>query len=114
MALGMGFFAAPAGIPTAEDAEGSRSLPETDFARGAASRLGWVDVLLLPKPAPVSSVVDNFFFRSARATASASQAAFNRPRVAGRLLVHSAESASPAIWAIVRPVSTEVSSFSMS
>src|SRR6266852_8464953 len=45
-----------------------------------------------------------FFFRSARAIASASHPAFTFPRDAGRLLVHSADPASPAICAMVRPV----------
>ena len=62
----------------------------------------------------VPPVVNTFRFLSARATASASHAAFNFPRVAGRLLVHSAEPLSPAISAMVRLVSTEVLYWSIS
>src|SRR5271156_12190 len=52
-------------------------------------------------------------FESARAIASASHAAFTLPRVAGRLLDHSAEPASPAICAMVRSVKIDVSYFSL-
>ena len=47
------------------------------------------------------------FFLSIFATASASQAAFNFPRPAGRLLRHSADRSSPAISAIFRLVNTD-------
>jgi len=47
------------------------------------------------------------FFLSNFAIASASHGAFTAPRDAGRLLVHFAEPWSPAISAMLRPVSTD-------
>src|ERR1700722_2024097 len=59
------------------------------------------------------SSVNALRFLSARAIASASHAAFTLPPGAGRLVVHFAEPASPAICAMVRSLKTEVSNLSI-
>src|ERR1700690_2716160 len=100
MAVGIGLRAARVRPLTAEIAELGAEFAEVFFARFArCSALSAVKAFFLPAA----------FLRSALATASASQAALSLPRVAGRLLVHSAESVSPPICAMVRLVRTDVS-----
>src|SRR5258708_22031520 len=113
---GMGFSTAPVRLLTAENAEFAENSWIFDFDGVFGACLETDDPCFPPLffPPPFSagsafSAVKAFCLLSARATASASQAALSFPRVAGRLLVHSAEPASPAIWLIVRPVKTEVS-----
>src|SRR2546423_11047707 len=60
-------------------------------------------------PASSGSSVFLVFFFSTRAIASASHAAFNLPRAAGRLLFHCRERASPAIASMLRLLSTDSS-----
>src|SRR5271166_3650705 len=107
---------------TTEAAELAEDLPFLDlraFASDAVvkvpARAAGPGFLFLFFPTSfASSAVKTFRFESARAIASASHAAFTFPRDAGRLLVHSAEPLSPAICAMVRPVSTDVAYASMS
>jgi len=120
---------------TAEDAEGAGRRKRKALTTGgtgdtgennnkgrkAVSRATGRDTQLVNRPKTkkssansASSAVKALRFESARAIASASHAAFTFPRDAGRLLFHSAEPLSPAISAMVRPVSMEVSYTSMS
>src|SRR5271169_3880869 len=126
MVVGIGRFTAPstAEIKTAEDAEDAEDF---DFflAAGCAEAVGGTlaeDAKVFPlftSASSASSAVFSCFgfffcplvaafFLSSFATASASQAAFSFPPPAGRLL-HSADPASPAIWARLRPLSTDSS-----
>src|SRR2546429_120692 len=129
MTMGMGLCSAPGIAFTAEAANDFLLLDlEAGSSRAAtldsaAVSLAWTTLravclgpffLLFSAPCALSAVTAFFFFRSARAIASASHAALTFPRDAGRLLVPSADPASPAICAIVRPVRTEVSYESMS
>src|ERR1700724_1410498 len=117
MAVGMARFTAPSKSLTTEDTEKDFLLAlRLWFAAGAI-------------PARVLSF--SFFFNSALprvlggwlvlpfclsnfAIASASHGAFTAPRDAGRLLVHFAEPWSPAMSAMLRPVSADSSYLSMS
>src|SRR5690348_8500732 len=95
---GIGRLSAPGRFLTTEATEGTE---EFDFRRAS---LG----------SSVSSAVCFFgFFLSSLATVSASQSAFNLPRDAFLLLVHSAESSSPAICAMFFLLRIEVSYSSM-
>src|ERR1043166_6170167 len=120
---GMGFSIAPGKVLTTEDTEVTEDFFvlffDLDVADEEAPELAVTSFsarlfFLVFSVLPVFSVVNAFRRLSARATASASQAAFSLPREAGRPLVHSAESLSPAISAMVRPVRTEVSYLSIS
>src|SRR5438552_1069514 len=110
MAEGMGRLVAPSKSLKAEDAEIAKEL-DPFFA---ATLFGF----RLPLCSSVSAVVLFFalftFFLSSLAKLSASHAAFTLPREAFLLLVHLAESSSPAICAIVLLLRTEVSYLSMS
>src|SRR5882762_1295751 len=111
---GMGFSMAPAKLLTTEDTEDTGDFlvffcnAGAVFAVATARRPPALFPFLFFSVTSVSPVVKPFRFLSARATASANQAAFSFPRAAGRLLVHSAEPLSPPISRIVRPVRTDV------
>src|SRR5271167_158898 len=111
MTVGMGLSSTPGRALTAEDAEFDKyflldSIESDDAA--FASRASFCSAIpfatfseafFLPvffSASPALSAVKAFRFLSARAIASASHAAFTLPRVAGGLVVHSAEPASPA------------------
>src|ERR1700730_11329342 len=132
MTVGIGLCSAPGRALTAEDAEFAEDFLLLDLG-GASSGAGSLDAAVLSlarttllaasldrfclffsAPSALSAVNAFFFFRSARAIASASHAALTFPPDAGRLLVHFADPASPAICAMVRPVRTEVSYASIS
>src|SRR6266436_4926264 len=128
MTVGMGLGSAPGIALVAEVANDFLLLDLEAGSSGAATldaaaALAWTTLravclgpffLLFSAPCALSAFTACFFFCSARAIASASHAALTFPCDAGRLLVHSADPASPAICAIVRPVRTEVSYESMS
>src|SRR5437660_11519666 len=124
MTMGMGLCSAPGIAFTAEAANDfllldleAGSLRDAPLDAAAVS-LAWTTLravclgpffLLFSAPCALSAVTAFFFFRSARAIASASHAALTFPRDPGRLLFHSAEPSSPAIYALLRPVRMDVS-----
>src|SRR4051812_20712494 len=75
---------------------------------GAAGRFTGVFSLFVVASRSSSGIFGLFFF-STRAMASASHAAFNLPRAAGRSLFHSRERPSPAISSMLRLLSTDSS-----
>jgi hypothetical protein len=132
MTVGIGLCSAPGTALTAEDVEFADDFllldltvtfgaaEETSASLASATLPAFcLESFFLPFAAGffsalfASSAVKAFRLESARAIASASHPALTFPRDAGRLLVHSADPASPAICAIVRPVRTEVSYSSM-
>src|SRR5215467_16375040 len=94
---GVGRRTAPAKSSTAEGAEDLEPL----WSDESLGRVWRVD--------PIRSFCFFIFFLSSLASVSASHAAFTRPRDAFLLLVHSAESSSPAICAMVFLLMTDVS-----
>src|SRR5262249_53564729 len=114
---GMGFSTAPGKAFTTEATEVREDFDVFLGDSAWAAELGCALALAFVLPLFAffaSSAFDAFRFLSVRAIASASHAAFTLPRVAGRLLVPSADFLSPAISPMVRPVSTEVSYASIS
>ncbi len=110
MAVGMGRFVTPFKSSTTESTEGTEEFFET-LISDAPFVAGLRD---FSSCSSVSCVVFFFLVLSSLAMLSASQPAFTLPRDAFLLLCHSAESSSPAIWAMVLLLSTEVSYLSMS